>query len=186
LVSTTLQIPQDTLDIWQSLLTLMAAKYLIPSTLIMKIDSSDIEVFLSSESEGNPYEVGDSDTLVGSGLYCERVIKTKSKLLVPNALIDAEWDKNPDIKLNMISYVGLPILLPNEDVFGTICMLDSKENSYEGDATNTLEQFKRYIESYLDLKTSIALQHSSDEIAKKDMLCGELFSRIENILGTRD
>jgi hypothetical protein len=65
-------------------------------------------------------------------------------------------------------------------------MLDSKENSYEGDATNTLEQFRKYIESYLDLKTSIALQRSSDESAKKDMLCGELFSRIENILGTRD
>jgi GAF domain-containing protein len=164
----------------------MAAKYIIPSALIMKIDSSDIKVFLSSKSEGNPYEVGNSDSLVGSGLYCERVIKTKSKLLVANALIDSEWHKNPDIKLNMISYVGFPILLPNEDVFGTICMLDSKENSYEGDATNTLELFKKYIESYLDFKTSKALQSNSDEIAKKEMLSNKLFSRIEKTLGTRD
>ena len=186
MISTKIQIPQETIDTWQSLLTLMAAKYLIPAALIMKIESPDIKVFLSSESEDNPYEVGDSETLIGSGLYCEKVIKTKSKLLVPNALIDPEWDKNPDIKLNLISYVGLPILLPNEEVFGTICMLDSKENSFEGDATQTLEQFRKYIESYLDLKTSIALQSNSDEIEEKEVVCGKLFFQIENILGTRD
>jgi len=186
LLSTKIQIPQETLDIWQSLLTLMAAKYLIPSALIMKIDSSDIEVFLSSKSEGNPYEVGDSECLVGSGLYCERVIKTKSKLLIPNALIDAEWDKNPDIKLGLVSYVGFPILLPNEEVFGTICMLDSKENFYEGDSTKTLELFKNYIESFLDFKTSIALQSNSNEIELKEVICSKLFSRIEKALGTLD
>jgi hypothetical protein len=181
-----IDISQETLDSWQSLLTLMAAKYIIPAALIMKIESSDIKVFLSSESEGNPYEVGDSERLVGSGLYCERVIKSKSKLLVANALIDPEWDKNPDIERNMISYVGLPILLPNDEVFGTICMLDSKENSYDEDATNTLEQFKKYIESYLDLKASLARKSNPDEIATKEMSSNELFSQIEKILGTRD
>jgi len=186
LISTKIQIPQETIDTWQSLLTLMAAKYLIPAALIMKIESPDIKVFLSSDSEGNPYEAGDSEYLVGSGLYCERVIKTKSKLLVPNALTDPEWDKNPDIKLNMISYVGLPILLPNKEVFGTICMLDSKENFYEGDSTKVLELFKSYIESYLDLKTSLALQSNSNEIALKEVSCSKLFSRIENALGTLD
>lgn len=128
----TIDIPQDTLNLWQTLLDIMAEKYIIPAALIMKITLPDIKVFLSSKSVGNPYEVGDSECLVGSGLYCERVIKTKSKLLVPDALRDAEWDKNPDIKLDMISYVGFPLLLPSKEAFGTICMLDSKENSYEG------------------------------------------------------
>ena len=184
MASTTIHIPQDTLNLWQILLDIMAEKYIIPAALIMRINLPDIKVFLSSESEGNPYEVGDSEYLVGSGLYCERVIKTKSKLLVPDALRDAEWDKNPDIKLDMISYVGFPLLLPSEEAFGTICMLDSKENSYEGDPTKTLKQFKEYIESYLDLKVSIDLQNNPEEIAKKEMLCDNLFSRIEKILGT--
>ena len=64
-------------------------------------------------------------------------------------------------------------------------MLDSKENSYEGVATNTLEKFKIYIESYLELKTSIALQNNSAEIITKEMLCDKLFSRVVKILGTK-
>lgn len=65
-----------------------------------------------------------------TGPYCETVIKTKDKLLVPNVLKDEDWKKNPDIKLGMISYLGFPLLWPNDEIFGTICVLDSKENNY--------------------------------------------------------
>jgi GAF domain-containing protein len=64
----------------------------------------------------------------GSGLYCERVIKSSHELMVPNAFKYLEWRNNPDIKLSMISYLGFPILLPNNVPFGTLCILDNKEN----------------------------------------------------------
>lgn len=50
----------------------------------MRLNDPDIEVFVSSKSEGNPYHVGDREHFWGSGLYCESVIKTQDKLLVPN------------------------------------------------------------------------------------------------------
>src|ERR1700739_3318751 len=37
---------------------------------------------------------------------------------------------NPDIKLGMTSYLGFPITWPNGDIFGTICVLDSKSHDY--------------------------------------------------------
>ncbi len=37
---------------------------------------------------------------------------------------------NPDIKLGMISYLGFPVTWPDGQIFGTICVLDKKENSY--------------------------------------------------------
>ena len=184
MASTEITISANTLSLWQSLLDIMALKYIIPAALIMKIDLPDIEVFLSSKSRGNPYKTGDSECLLGSGLYCERVIKTKSKLLIPNALTDAEWDKNPDVKLGMISYVGFPILYPNGEVFGTICMLDSKDNSYEEEPSKALEQFREYIESYLDYMSSKYLQNDPSAIEDKDMHCDKLLHRIEKLLGT--
>ena len=57
-------------------------------------------------------------------------MKTRQLLLVPDALVDQEWNANPDIKLGMISYMGVPVAWPNGDIFGTICVLDSKQNEY--------------------------------------------------------
>jgi GAF domain-containing protein len=62
------------------------------------------------------------------GLYCETVMKTRQPLLVPNAVRDEQWQPSPDIKLEMISYLGVPIVCPDGEVFGTICVLDKKPN----------------------------------------------------------
>ena len=123
----------------------------IPATLIMRLVESDIEVFVSSHSKGNPYHPGDKEHFVGSGLYCETVINTKDKLLVPNALVDEKWKHNPDVQLNMISYLGFPITLPDEAPFGTICVLDYKENAYSETYERFIENFRDIIQSHLEL-----------------------------------
>ena len=42
---------------------------------------------------------------------------------IENALKTNVWANNPDVKINMISYLGYPIRYPNGDFFGTICVL---------------------------------------------------------------
>jgi len=125
-----IEVPTAILENWQEIVNILADMIPIPASLIMRFDDPNIEVFISSESEGNPYHPGDKEKVYGSGLYCETVIKTKDKLLVPNALADVNWKDNPDIKLGMISYLGFPILLPDGKPFGTICVLDNKQNQY--------------------------------------------------------
>jgi GAF domain-containing protein len=117
-----LEISDDTLLKWQNIIDIMAGLIGIPAALIMRLVGSDIEVFVSSTSEGNPYKPGDHEHFLGSGLYCETVINNNQKLLIPNALTDDKWKNNPDVKLNMISYLGFPIVLPNKKPFGTICV----------------------------------------------------------------
>ncbi len=179
-------VPNSTLRTWQELLNLISLKFRVPAALIMKIELPDIKVFLSGESEGNPYSVGDSEHLFGSGLYCERVIGTKSKLLVPNALKNGEWNKNPDIEFGMISYMGFPIFWPNGDVFGTTCVLDSKENPYNEEYSNILLRFKQYIESYLDLTVSKYLREDRGIIEEKDLHCDELFLQIDKVINPKN
>ena len=123
----------------------------VPSGLIMRVVDSDIEVFVSSKTENNPYHSGDKESLFGSGLYCETVIKTKDKLLVPNALIDEKWKNNPDIKLNMVSYLGFPLLFPDGEPFGTICVLDNKENAYTALHRKLIKSFREIIHKNLEL-----------------------------------
>ena len=134
---------------WQELADLLAEIVCVPAALIMKVENEYMEVFTSSKSADNPYNVGDKEKWYG--LYCETVIKNQKKLLVPNALLDKNWDKNPDIKLGMISYLGFPINLPDKQPFGTICVLDNKENHFSSQNEKLLLQFKQVIELDLSL-----------------------------------
>lgn len=146
-----IDISEKVLGKWQNIVDILSELIDIPAALIMRIVQSDIEVFVSSQSENNPYQPGDHEHFLGSGLYCETVINTNDKLLIPNAFADENWKNNPDIKLNMISYLGFPILLPDGKPFGTICVLDNKENSYSGTYENLLRNFRDVVQSELGL-----------------------------------
>jgi hypothetical protein len=146
-----IEIPEDMIKKWQKIVDIMAELIGVPAALIMRLIKSDIEVFVSSRSDGNPYHPGDHEHFLGSGLYCETVINTKDKLLIPNALADEKWKNNPDIKLNMISYLGYPLLLPDGKPFGTICVLDRKKNAYSETYENLIDNFRDIIQSQLAL-----------------------------------
>lgn len=136
---------------WQSLLDTVTKIVKVPSGLIMKLNEDTIEVFLKSNTEGNPYEVGEKAELI-FGLYCETVIGTQKELIVPDATKSSVWkDNNPDIDLNMISYLGYPITWPDGVVFGTVCLLDCKENHYTREFQDLLLHIKEHIEADLHL-----------------------------------
>lgn len=136
---------------WQHVVDIVAELLTVPAGLIMRCQGNEIEVLVASASPGNPYHPGEKELLPGSGLYCETVIKTRQMLLVSNALQDEKWRNNPDIKLGMISYLGYPIFLPQGEVFGTICVLDIKGNTYSETYKRLLLQFKELIEAHLEL-----------------------------------
>ncbi len=155
-------ITDEIIDKWQSLLDTVARIMKIPSALIMRLNEDNIEVFLKSNTRDNPYEVGEK-TGLDFGLYCETVIGTQKPLLVKDARKHPLWKKdNPDIDLNMISYLGLPINYPDGTVFGTICVLDEKENHYSEDFIDLLKQAQRLAE------TDIMLLWSNQELKAKN------------------
>jgi C4-dicarboxylate-specific signal transduction histidine kinase len=119
----------------------------------MKVEPPNIKVFVSSESTGNPYE-RDELACLNTGLYCETVMKTRRLLLVPDALADQDWKANPDLKLGMISYMGLPVAWPNGNIFGTICVLDTKRNEYGELYRKLLFQCREMLQA--DLKSLLA------------------------------
>ena len=112
----TIQVPAQITEKWQEIVDLLAEVLGIPSALIMKVEAPNIRVFIRGPLEGNPYERDELASL-NTGLYCETVMNTRRLLLVPDALSDQAWNANPDIKLGMISYMGVPVAWPNGDYF---------------------------------------------------------------------
>ncbi len=148
-------VPPEVVRKWQEIVDLIAEIMHVPSALIMRVEPPNIKVLLSSETDGNPYE-RDEIASLNTGLYCETVMKTRQPLLVPDALRDEHWQSNPDIKLGMISYLGVPIVWPDGEVFGTICVLDNKPNDYSELYRKLLQQWRDVLQA--DLR-SLATLH---------------------------
>ena len=155
-----LQVPFDTVRKWQDIVDLTAEIMHVPSALIMRVEPPNIKVFVSSESKGNPYE-RDEVAPLNTGLYCETVMNTRQPLLVPDALRDENWKSNPDIKLGMISYLGVPISWPDGEMFGTICVLDAKKNEYSELYRKFLLQWRDVLQD--DLRSLVALHSELEE-----------------------
>lgn len=156
-------IPTDIARKWQEMTDLLAEILRVPAALIMRIEPPEMVVCVSSESKGNPFPPNERARL-GSGLYCESVMKTRTPLLIPDALQDDQWKSNPDIELGMISYLGFPITWPTGDIFGTICVLDDRANHYSKAYQALMEQCRDVIE--MDLKSIFAFDARLTEEAR--------------------
>ncbi|MFC7420385.1 response regulator [Iodobacter arcticus] len=141
-----IHIPESFLTKWQDTINVMANLFEVPAGLMMRVLPEQIEVLLSSETAGNPYEHSEKANL-NTGLYCETVMASRSLLHIPNALENEQWKDNPDIALNMISYLGVPLLWSEQEVFGTICVLDSKTRVYQKKYCDLLWEVKKSIEA---------------------------------------
>jgi len=160
-------IPGEVVENWQITADLLAEITGIPAALIMRAHPHEIEVFVSSQTPENVYHPGER-TPLDTGLYCETVMSTRHKLLVPNAYRDPQWDHNPDLKHGMISYCGLPLTWPNGIIFGTICILDDKENAYNEQTQQLMERFRDSLQFNLEqVFKSSATQKRLAESEKK-------------------
>ncbi len=180
-----LSISPATLIEWQEIVNLVSQLASVPVGLIMRTDTKEIEVFVASRREGitHPYTVGDHDELEGSGLYCEEVIKSRAPLEVMNALKSAEWDHNPDLIHHMISYLGFPIMYPDGNPFGTLCILDTKEHHYPDSLMQVMEKMRNLIQNHLRVEqfTAATIEQNSNLLTKNMEL-----ERLNHLLKVRD
>jgi PAS domain S-box-containing protein len=134
----------------------------VSTVLIRKIDPPQIEVLITSINEGNPYKKGERANLK-TGLYCEEVIKKRHPLLVTDAMKDTEWNQNQEIERGMIYYLGFPLQWSDGNIFGTICILDSKNNPQATLYKDLISQFKEVIEGDLLIISEIAEQKQAQK-----------------------
>lgn len=149
-VLTSVAVPDRFREKWSGTLDILASILQVPAALVMRVHAREIEVFAKSGGNGNVYEEREMAPL-DTGLYCETVMTSRAELMVPDALADPAWSDNPDIKLDMISYLGLPIEWPTGQIFGTICVLDNRAHAHPALHRNVLEQFRDLVQNDLAL-----------------------------------
>ena len=160
---------EEVLKEWQNLLNETADILSVPAGLITRVDEKEIEILLSSETEGNPYPAAYTSRYPDSGWYCEHTLKSKGLNLIPNALQDPQWKNNAAaVELHIVSYMGMPIERPDGGQFGTVCFLDNKQNAHNDLHIRLVQQIKRMIE--LSLRIVLA----QEKIEIRDRLIDDL------------
>lgn len=142
-------IDDGTLQKWQKVVDIMADVLKVPSAIVTRIDPPEIEVLRSAAVPGNPYTAGDKVMMAKH--YCEAVVTQNSKLQVSYAPKDPLWNSAPEIEYGMTAYLGYPLCWPGGEMFGTICVLDSKENLFGELYEKVLYEFRELVESHLSL-----------------------------------
>lgn len=153
------EIPRETLANWQQLVDLVAELADVPASLIMKTDAPDHAVLITSDHPENPYPVGLSFQL-NPKLYCQGVLQRDGELVVKDAACDPVWADNDDLEHGMTFYIGLPLKWPDGSIFGTICVLDRKQNRRALLFREGLAQFARMVESDLALLQEVYLRRA--------------------------
>jgi diguanylate cyclase (GGDEF)-like protein len=189
LKNNTIAIPAEMLTSWQTTVDLVSKVAKVPASLIMKLHTHELEVFVANNNTNSPFAAGMKDSL-GCGLYCESVIVQQTELHVENALEDPKWCTNPALAVGMMSYYGLPLNWPDGEPFGTICMLDIKANSYSADLMMLMECFRRSIESNLEMlekkeKLAQANLHLETRIAQRTVELEKLNSDLMQEIDSR-
>ena len=148
------EIPTATLEKWQRIVDLIARLAEVPASLVMRTNAPHHSVLVTSEGGNNPYGVGCRFTL-NEKLYCHGVLQTDGELIVEDATRDPVWSDNEDMEHGMSFYIGYPLKWPNGEVFGTICVLDTRRNARALLFREGLQEFSRVIEADLELFTEI-------------------------------
>jgi GAF domain-containing protein len=144
-----IRVPEEIINNWQNIVNIMADLINIPTALITKADPAFRIVVHSSKPGNSDYKAGYGKELLG--ILCEEVLMKKGKLKINNSSEDKRWKEIPDERLGIISYLGFPIIWPDGEVFGTICVLDTKKHRYGEKEEKLILQFKELVEGQLEM-----------------------------------
>ncbi len=173
----------DLAEKWQRLVDLTAQVSDVPACLIIKTDTPDQEVpahdiFVSSNSEGNPYHAGQLVEL-GAGHDRGSTVENHSGSIVHHAIEAADPTHGITPDDDMIFQIGYPLAWPDGSSFGTFCVLDRRENKTALERRELLAEFARVIEEDLALLIEMDYRKRTETILQ-ETLAG-LEKRVEEL-----
>jgi len=150
--------PPDSLSIekWQKIVDVLTRIFNAPAAWVMQTNIKGLEALLASQSIQDKAPAGTSFEK-DVNIYCKTVVQTKKYLYVKNAEKEGCWQDNPEYTDDgLLSYLGVPLQWPNGNIFGTLCVSDTKESNYPKEFIDLLLQLKEIIDG--DLKNIILIE----------------------------
>ncbi|MGM7719215.1 GAF domain-containing protein [Metabacillus sp. Hm71] len=135
-------------------ITKLASKlFNVPISLITLI-TEDKQWFKSCV--GLPENLKDSRSTERSAAFCHYVVVDENPMVVQDSLMDERFVHNRLVKeYNIRFYAGAPIVTKNNNVLGTLCIIDTKPRSFSDEDLKTLIDLSNWVKAEIDLKADL-------------------------------
>ncbi|MBV8260687.1 MAG: PAS domain S-box protein [Paraburkholderia sp.] len=146
---------------------LAAFAFAVPIVLISLVDQ-DRQWFKSH------YGLAASET-PRSMSFCAHAVLSKRMLVVEDALDDERFLDNPLVTCapNIRFYAGSPLRLPDAQVVGTLCLIDSKPRSFDAREAAMLADFAQLVERELELRQQLVRARTAHERDRRSLAISE-------------
>ncbi|RDE18435.1 GAF domain-containing protein [Motiliproteus coralliicola] len=143
-------IPSPLLEKWQHIVDLLAQLTGTPATLITCVRKDEICLLVRSDQLDNPFQYTGFGKRC-SDMYCDEVIRNQKPLLVEDATQSDDWKNAPKFEQGMTFYLGYPLIWPDSEPFGTICVMDRRSDNEAQKHHALIEEFQALINNDLML-----------------------------------
>jgi len=141
-----IDVPEDVRRAWQESVDLLSEMLRAASVLITRFHNRGMEIIHSTTGGGHDSALSTQD-LMTHEVLCEKVLRNRKPLHVPNILKDPSWNRNPDAPQVIISYLCLPLFWPKGEPFGVLSVLDTKETFHTLQSMRLLGKFTTFFMS---------------------------------------
>ena len=151
-------LPEESFDRY----TRIAAAVLKSDVLLVSLVDADRQFFKSQIGLPPPYDKTRETPLTHS--FCQIVVREGKPLIVEDARTDARVCNNLAIRdLNVISYLGMPIVSQEGFVFGSLCAINSRPKVWSSEDRQMLEDLAGAVSTEVHLRQNeLALRESVD------------------------
>lgn len=107
--------------------------------------------------------------------FCAHAVLSKRMLVVEDALEDERFLDNPLVTCapNIRFYAGSPLRLPDAQVVGTLCLIDSKPRSFDAREAAMLADFAQLVERELELRQQLVRSRTAHERDRRSLAISE-------------
>ncbi|CDN10879.1 Phytochrome, two-component sensor histidine kinase [Richelia intracellularis] len=111
--------------------------------------------FIDAHLQHIPIKVGwETNELPLTVGMCPVCIQQKEVFIVTDTLIDIQWKNNPIVveSPHVRFYAGVPLLLPTQEVMGTLCVMDVEPRQLNSTQIKTLQVLSQQVVTQLQLQ----------------------------------
>jgi transcriptional regulator with GAF, ATPase, and Fis domain len=143
-------VPREILERWEAPLDLLIQFTGVSASLVTRVEEDGLRLLVGRPAGEGMLPTEEMVPLFPSS-YCQEVIRRRDILKVKDGREDSRWKDSPLTKRGLVSYMGVPLLLPGGGMFGTLSVMDHRPRVFPGPQEALLAHTRDLLESQLFL-----------------------------------